>query len=69
MSTLDQALALEEQIGQWQSYLRRRHAIHVVDVAEREDHLREQVAVLVDTGLATDEAFLMAVKRMDDLAT
>jgi DNA-binding PadR family transcriptional regulator len=52
---------------QWRSYLRRRQAIHSVDVAELEDHLREQVAVLVDAGLATDEAFLVAVKRMGDL--
>ena len=34
---------------------------------ELEDHLREQVAVLTDAGLATDEAFLVAVKRMGDL--
>ncbi len=58
---------LEEQIGQWRSYLRRRQAIHSVDVAELEDHLREQVAVLVEAGLATDEAFMVAVKRMGDL--
>ncbi|MDP9374315.1 MAG: permease prefix domain 1-containing protein [Chloroflexota bacterium] len=61
------AVALEEQIDQWRGYLRRRQAIHAVDVAELEDHLREQVAVLVDAGLATDEAFLVAVKRMGDL--
>ena len=67
MSTPLQAQALEEQIGQWRSYLRRRQAIHTVDVAELEDHLREQVAVLVASGLATDEAFLVAVKRMGDL--
>ena len=59
--------ALEEQIDQWRTYLRRRQAIHSVDVAELEDHLREQVAVLSDAGLATDEAFLVAVKRMGDL--
>lgn len=59
--------SLEEQIGQWRSYLRRRQAIHSVDEAELEDHLREQVAVLVDAGLATDEAFLVAVKRMGAL--
>jgi hypothetical protein len=58
---------LEEQIEQWRSYLRRRQAIHVVDVAELEDHLREQVAALGDAGLATDEAFLVAVKRMGNL--
>src|SRR5918995_404174 len=60
--------SLEEQIDRWRSYLRRRQAIHSADVAELEDHLREQVAVLVDAGLATDEAFLVAVKRMGTLA-
>src|SRR5947209_13594843 len=59
--------ALEEQIDQWRSYLRRRQAIHSVDVAELEDHLREQVGGLMDAGLATDEAFLVAVKRMGEL--
>ena len=67
MPTSDHASSLEQQIDQWRSYLRRRQAIHSVDVAELEDHLREQVAVLVDAGLATDEAFLVAVKRMGDL--
>lgn len=60
-------VSLEEQIDQWRSYLGRRQAIHAVDVAELEDHLREQVAVLMGAGLATDEAFLVAVKRMGDL--
>jgi hypothetical protein len=60
-------VSLEEQIDTWRSYLRRRQAIHSVDVVELEDHLREQVGVLVDAGLDTDEAFLVAVKRMGDL--
>jgi hypothetical protein len=67
MTAPGDALSLEEQIDQWRSYLRRRQAIHPVDVAELEDHLREQVAGLVDAGLAMDEAFLVAVKRMGDL--
>ena len=67
MPAPDHAVSLEEQIDQWRSYLRRRQAIHSVDVAELEDHLREQVAALADAGLATDEAFLVAVKRMGDL--
>jgi hypothetical protein len=67
MPTPGDAVSLEEQIDRWRSYLRRRQAIHSVDVAELEDHLREQVAVLVDAGLATDEAFLVAVKRMGNL--
>lgn len=61
------AVSLEEQIAQWRSYLRRRQAIHSVDVAELEDHLREQIAVLGDAGLAPDEAFLVAVKRLGNL--
>src|SRR5688572_5854566 len=67
MPTPGDAVSLEEQIDRWRSYLHRRQAIHSVDVAELEDHLREQVAVLVDAGLATDEAFLVAVKRMGNL--
>ena len=67
MSTQDHAVSLEEQIDQWRNYLRRRQAIHTVDVAELEDHLREQVAGLVQSGLKPDEAFLVAVKRMGDL--
>ena len=67
MPASDNGVSLEEQIDQWRSYLRHRQAIHSVDVAELEDHLREQVAVLSDAGLATDEAFLVAVKRMGDL--
>src|SRR5215213_2239357 len=67
MPTPGDAVSVEEQIARWRSYLGRRQAIHSVDVAELEDHLREQIAVLVDAGLATDEAFLVAVKRMGDL--
>jgi hypothetical protein len=59
--------SLEAQIEQWRAYLRRRQAIHAVDVDELEDHLREQVAGLVAAGLTTDEAFLVAVKRMGGL--
>src|ERR671913_220925 len=61
------AVSVEEQIDRWRSYLRRRQAIHSADVAELEDHLREQIAVLVDAGLTNDEAFLVAVKRMGKL--
>src|SRR5262245_50060661 len=67
MQTPRHAVSLEDQIDQWRSYVRRRQAIHSVDVAEIEDHLRKQVAGLVDAGLATDEAFLVAVKRMGNL--
>ncbi|HEX2219572.1 MAG TPA: permease prefix domain 1-containing protein [Gemmatimonadales bacterium] len=64
MPTRGDAVSLEEQIDQWRSYLRRRQAIHSLDVAELEDHLRDQIETLVDAGLSPDEAFLVAVKRM-----
>jgi hypothetical protein len=67
MPATDNAVSLEEQIGQWRSYLNRRQAIHSVDVAELEDHLREQIAALTAAGLAADEAFLIAVKRIGGL--
>lgn len=67
MAPPDPAGLIEAQIEQWRTYLRRRQAIHSVDVAELEDHLREQVAGLVESGLAVDEAFLVAVKRMGAL--
>jgi hypothetical protein len=64
MPTPDETAALEAQIEQWRSYLSRRQAIHTVDITELEDHLREQVRALMDAGLAADEAFLVAVKRL-----
>ena len=60
---------LEEQIGEWRSYLRRRQAIEAADVAELEDHLRSQVADLQGSGLNADEAFLIGVKRLGELDT
>ena len=67
VATAELAMSLEGQLDQWRNYLRRRQAIHAVDVAELEDHLRAQIASLVDAGLAADEAFLVAVKRMGSL--
>ena len=67
MSDSTPAASLEDQIEQWRNYVRRRQAIHSVDIAELEDHLREQVAYLRGGGLAADEAFLVAVKRMGAL--
>jgi hypothetical protein len=67
MSTSENSTTLDEQIGQWRNYLLRRQAIHSVDVAELEDHLREQIAALVKAGLSADEAFLVAVKRLGAL--
>ena len=59
--------SIEDQIAQWRIYLRRRRAIHRPDIEEIEGHLRDELAVLADAGLAADEAFLIAVKRMGSL--
>ena len=58
---------LEEQIAQWRAYVRRRQALHGPDVEELEGHLRDQLVALTEAGLAGDEAFLVAVKRMGSL--
>jgi hypothetical protein len=58
---------VESQIDQWRGYVQRRQAIAPSDVDEMEDHLRAHVADLTGAGLTTDEAFLVAVKRMGNL--
>ena len=58
---------LEEQIAQWRAYVRRRPALNGPDVEELEGHLRDQLVTLTEAGLAGDEAFLVAVKRMGSL--
>jgi len=58
---------LEEQIAQWRAYVSRRQALHGPDVEELEGHLRDQLVALTEAGLAGDEAFLVAVKRMGSL--
>ena len=57
----------EQRIAEWRTYLRRRQAIHAVDIDELEDHLRGQIGALAEAGLSEDEAFLVAVKRIGDL--
>jgi hypothetical protein len=58
---------LEQRIAEWRTFLHRRQAIESVDVDELEDHLRNQIFALTETGLDADEAFLVAVKRVGDL--
>lgn len=64
METPEQAFDLEERIAEWRAYLLGRKAIQDADADELEDHLRSQIDALSDIGLAPDEAFLVAVKRI-----
>ncbi len=59
--------ALEDHIAQWRTFVRRRRVLQGPDVEELEGHLRDQLGELTDAGLAEDEAFLVAVKRMGSL--
>lgn len=55
---------LEAQIAQWRSAVTRNRSVDAADADELESHLREQVTELERSGLAEDEAFLVAVKRL-----
>src|ERR687895_957386 len=57
----------ESQIAEWRAYVATAPGLNGHDVDELEDHLRHQIAELNAAGLAADEAFLVAVKRMGDL--
>src|SRR3954470_9112769 len=59
--------SLEPMIAEWRSFVGERPAVEGRDVDELETHLRDQIADLNATGLADDEAFLIAVKRMGKL--
>jgi hypothetical protein len=56
--------ALETQISEWRHYVGRSRGVQEPDVEELEAHLREQIDALGGAGLADDEAFLVAVKRL-----
>jgi hypothetical protein len=58
---------LEAQFAEWRRYVRSRPELRRADADELEDHLRGSVDELVAAGLHTDEAFLVAVKRMGSL--
>jgi hypothetical protein len=59
--------SVESQIAEWRAFVSNAPAVNGHDVDELEDHLRHQIAELNAAGLTSDEAFLVAVKRMGDL--
>jgi len=61
--------SVESHIAEWRAYLANAAGVNGHDVDELEDHLRHLIAELTAVGLAPDEAFLVAVKRMGDLDT
>lgn len=59
--------SVETQIAEWRAHVAKAPAVNGRDVAELEDHLRNEIEELRTVGLAADEAFLVAVKRMGEL--
>jgi len=58
---------LELEIAEWRAHLERSPGLNGRDVEELEMHLRDQIDDLVAAGLATDEAFIIAVKRLGSI--
>ena len=63
------AESVETQIAEWRAYLVSAAGVNGHDADELEDHLRHQIGELNAVGLAPDEAFLIAVKRLGDIDT
>ena len=61
--------SVESQIAEWRAYVATAPGVNGHDVDELEDHLRHQIGELNAVGLSSDEAFLIAVKRMGDVDT
>jgi hypothetical protein len=62
--TVDQ---LEAEIGEWRAFVEQNPSVQSHDVEELETHLRDQIADLIAAGLAADESFLIAVKRIGSI--
>jgi hypothetical protein len=58
---------LEAEIAEWRAFVERHAAVDDPDAEELEAHLRDQIAELDAAGLTSDEAFLIAVKRIGRL--
>ncbi len=58
------AEGLDAQLIQWREYLARHAVLAPSDIDELDSHLRDQIDDLRQSGLSSDEAFLVAVKRL-----
>ena len=60
-------VGVDSQIAEWRAYVAKAPGVNGHDVDELEDHLRHQIAELMEAGLTADEGFLIAVKRLGDV--
>ena len=58
---------LELQISEWKIYLSDYYRIQALQLEQLELQLRAQISLLQDSGLNTEEAFLVAAKRIENL--
>jgi hypothetical protein len=58
------AAIVDDDVAAWRSAVTKGGAVTPADADELESHLRDQIGELKATGLADDEAFLVAVKRL-----
>ena len=58
------AALVDDDIAAWRAAVAKGGAVTPADADELEGHLRDQIAELIEAGLAEDEAFLVAVKRL-----
>jgi hypothetical protein len=67
MSAHCNATWLDRRIDDWREHVSRNRAIAPTDADELEDHLREQIERLQNSGLSQEEAFLVAIRRVGNL--
>ena len=59
------SMDVERQVERWRDRLRKGEALHEEDAVELEEHLREEMAALTNSGgLSEYEAFLIACRRI-----
>lgn len=58
---------LEINIKSWTNYLHSSGKLGEDDILELENHLRDQIDELIESGLTEDEAFLISVKRLGNV--
>jgi len=59
---------LESQIRKWKTHLYSAGSIGHADIEELESHLRDSIDELTGRGINLEEAFLLAVRRLGDVA-
>lgn len=58
---------LEHNIRAWSDHLRTRGTLKETDLLELENHLRDEIEDLMNSGLEADEAFIISVKRLGNV--